>query len=178
MTQRAANPVDDAINYCKYQAQKGLPSLISLMQRTAADWQRCLTAMKPEQAAFAPEGEWTALQVAGHFVGVTAGVNKQIVQLTGGNLPGAIDEDALEAAGGQRTFDSVHDASDAMAVLFDEVVSLTDSLEGNLHLEARFPHPLFGQLNILEWIAFQRLHAQDHMQQISKNQAAPGYPEG
>jgi hypothetical protein len=35
---------------------------------------------------------------------------------------------------------------------------------------------MFGKLNILEWIAFQRVHAQDHIRQVEKNKADPAYP--
>ena len=63
-----------------------------------------------------------------------------------------------------------------MADLFEDIVSLTRGLEGNRHLEERFPHPMFGQLNILEWIAFQRVHSVDHMRQIESNKTAAGYP--
>ena len=178
MTQQAANPVDDAVNYCKYQAQKGIPSLIALMQRTGADWQRCITSMSGEQAEFAPKGEWSALQVSNHFLEVTAGVNNQIAGLTGGKLPDIeLDEATLAAQGGARSHGSVAAVSEGMAVLFDEIVALTDSLDGNAKLSTQFPHPLFGQMNILEWIAFQRLHAQDHIQQIEKNRADPAFPD-
>lgn len=175
MTQ-AASPIEDAVNYCRYQALKGIPSLIALMQRTATDWQRCLRGMTDEQASFAPAGEWSALQVANHFIGVTAGVNKQIARLTGGQLPDTVDEAALEAQGATPAYESVVEISDAVGRLFDEIVMLTDSLEGNGKLGETFPHPLFGQLNILEWIAFQRLHSMDHIQQIEKNKADAGYP--
>ncbi len=37
---------------------------------------------------------------------------------------------------------------------------------------------MFGPLNGKEWIAFQRLHAMDHVQQMEKVKAHPGYPKG
>jgi hypothetical protein len=70
----------------------------------------------------------------------------------------------------------VAELSHGIASIFDEIVKLTRSLEGNANLDKQFPHPAFGQLNITQWIAFQRLHGMDHMQQIDKNKADAGYP--
>ena len=67
--------------------------------------------------------------------------------------------------------------SDRIAELFDDIVLLTRSLdEDDPNLQKTFDHPVFGQLNILEWIAFQRLHGMDHMQQIDKNRAGLELP--
>ena len=43
-------------------------------------------------------------------------------------------------------------------------------------LSQKFPHPIFGQLNLKEWFAFHRVHALDHIQQIDKIKADPNYP--
>ena len=48
--------------------------------------------------------------------------------------------------------------------------------EASSKLERAFPHPMFGPLNLKEWIAFHRIHAMDHIQQIDKIKADAGYP--
>lgn len=177
MTQQA-NAFPEVNAYMQHQAEKGIESLVALMQRTAADWQRNVGDMSEPQAAFAPAGEWSALQVANHFLEVTRGANQQIARLTRtGALPkGSLDEETLAEQGGKAECQSVAEMSAWLAELFDDVVSLTRALDGNRHLEERFPHPMFGQLNILEWIAFQRVHSVDHMRQIDGNKADSGYP--
>jgi hypothetical protein len=179
MVQGGADIVEQAVGYCRYQAGKGVDSLVALMQRTGVDWQRCIEGMSEEQAGYAPAGEWSAKDVVNHFLEVTRGANKQIIRLTrSGELPSAVDEESLAKQGGPFECKSVPEMTTWLAEMFDDVIELTRSLEGNQHLEETFPHPLFGQLNILEWIAFQRIHSQDHIQQIEKNKADAGYPKG
>jgi hypothetical protein len=176
MTQQA-DLVEQAVGYCRHQAGKGIDSLAALMERTAADWQRCLDGMRDEQAHFAPGSEWPARQVVNHFLDVTAGVNKQIREFTGGKLPESTEEEELATSGGHAEMSTVPEMRKALDGIFADIVSLTRSLEGNPNLGKQFPHPMFGQLNILEWIAFQRIHSQDHIQQIDKNKADAGYPQ-
>jgi hypothetical protein len=134
--------------------------------------------MSDAQANFAPAGEWSAREVVNHFLEVTRGVNQQVSRLTRtGQMPsGSLDEETLADQGGKADCQTVQEMSAWLAEIFDDIVALTRSLEGNRHLDETFPHPMFGQLNILEWIAFQRLHGMDHMQQIDKNKADPAYP--
>jgi hypothetical protein len=176
MTQ-APDMIQQAVNYCRHQAEKGLDSLAALMERTGADWQRNLEGMTEAQADFAPGKEWSAKEVAAHFLDVTGGVNVQIAKLTGGSLSSLeVDEGALEAAGKAPPPETVSEMRERLDTTFREIVALTRSLEGNENLDKQFPHPMFGQLTITEWIAFQRIHSMDHMQQIDKNKADAGYP--
>ena len=176
MTQ-APDVIQQAINYCRHQSEKGLESLASLMERTGGDWQRTLEGMSEIQVDFAPGSEWPAKQVLTHFLDVTTGINQQITKLTDGTLTSLeVDEGELEAAGKTPAPRTVAEARDRLIAIFGEIVALTRSLEGNVHLAQQFPHPMFGQLNIMEWIAFQRLHSMDHMNQIEKNKADAGYP--
>jgi hypothetical protein len=168
--------IKQAVGYCTHQASKGIDSLVALMQRTGDDWKHCLDGVSDAQASFSPSpGEWTTKEVVTHFLLATAGVNEQVRRLTSGQEVGQ-----LAAAGpDERPEDtpSVAELRDRTVAIFDEIASLTRGLEGNPHLDKQFPHPAFGQLNILEWIAFQRMHGMDHIQQIDKNKADPAYPK-
>ncbi len=166
--------IRQAVNYCSHQADKGIPSLVALMARTGEDWKRCLEGMSEAQAEFAPAGEWSAKQVIAHFLQATSSVNSQIVKITAGQDPGALTEPPLKP----EVTASLPELGAQTVAIFGEIGELTSGLEGNPHLERQFPHPAFGQLNVLQWIAFQRLHGMDHMQQIEKNKADPGYPKG
>jgi hypothetical protein len=63
-----------------------------------------------------------------------------------------------------------------IAAVYEESKRLVTSLLEGEKLEQRFPHPIFGQLNLKEWFAFHRVHAMDHLQQIDKIKADPHYP--
>src|SRR5207244_11079050 len=58
----------------------------------------------------------------------------------------------------------------------EESKRLVISLPEGEKLEQKFPHPIFGQLNLKEWFAFHRVHSMDHIQQIDKMKADPNYP--
>ncbi|MCH7484785.1 MAG: DinB family protein [Chloroflexi bacterium] len=168
---------EQARAYCSHQGAKGIDSLAALMERTKADWERCLEGMTEEQASFAPGEEWSARKVLTHFLKVTDGVNSGIKNLTAGQAPASTDEVDLARAGKTPDCETTEKMREGMAEVFDEIVRLTRALEGNAYLDRQFPHPAFGQMNILEWIAFQRLHGMDHMGQVEKNKADAGYPK-
>jgi hypothetical protein len=168
--------IKQAVGYCDHQASKGIDSLVALMQRTGEDWRRCLDGVSDTQADFSPApGEWTTKEVVTHFLMGTGAVNDQIRTLTAGGDVGQL----APATPDLRPDDtpSVADLRDKAVAIFDEIAELTRSLEDNRNLEKQFPHPAFGQLNILQWIAFQRLHGMDHMQQVDKNKADAAYPK-
>lgn len=169
--------IQGAVGYCTHQASKGIDSLIALMERTREDWRQCLDGVSDTQADFSPDPgvEWTTKEVITHFLMATESVNDQVRTLTSGGEVGPLASSAADVRPDETM--PVAELSAKMTAIFDEIVELTRSLEGNPHLEETFPHPAFGQLNILQWIAFQRLHGMDHMQQIDKNKADSGYPE-
>ncbi|MEO8457919.1 MAG: DinB family protein [Chloroflexota bacterium] len=162
-----------ARDYCTHQAGKGIDSLAKLMERTGEDWQKCLDGMSEAQASFAPPGEWSSKEVVAHFLTATTGVNNNIDKLTRGESPGPLTEPTEKP----KVATSVHQLQEATSAIFGETAELTRALEGNPNVAKQFAHPAFGQLDILQWIAFQRLHGMDHMQQIEKNKADAGYPK-
>ncbi len=185
MTQQA-DPMQQAMAYMRHQAAKGLDSLAALIERTQADWERCLEGMTDAQARFAPvlsgaegpAGEWSAREVLTHLLVASNGVNRQISQAMAGQPPewpfratGTANAEAESYAA--MTLDEL---TRRLIQLFRETKSLVTSLDESGPLDATFQHPFFGELNIREWIAFQRLHAMDHIQQIDKIKADRAYP--
>ena len=168
--------IQRARDYCSHQANKGIDSLVALMERTGQDWKNCLTGVSETQAEFSPaKGEWTTKEVVTHFLQATDGVNNQIRQLTMGQDVGQLAPAGPDQRPTETPFVAVLSAK--TIAIFDEIAELTRALEGNANLGKQFPHPAFGQLDILQWIAFQRLHGMDHMQQIEKNKADAAYPK-
>jgi hypothetical protein len=64
-----------------------------------------------------------------------------------------------------------------LSEFFQETVGLIGALRGAEDPGSTFPHPVFGPLNAREWLAFHRLHAMDHIQQIERIKADGGYPK-
>ena len=71
---------------------------------------------------------------------------------------------------------SLADLRPRIASVCEESKRLVTSLLEGEKLSQKFPHPIFGQLNLKEWFAFHRVHAMDHIQQIDKIKADPNYP--
>src|SRR5438132_1691163 len=63
-----------------------------------------------------------------------------------------------------------------MGRLLEQTVALVGALREGETARATWPHPSLGPLNLKELIALHRLHIMDHVQQIEKIKADPGYP--
>jgi hypothetical protein len=187
MTQQLPAGLDQAISYMKHQAGKGLDSLAALMQRTAADWERCLEGMTDDQASYKPGardpdaeggGEWTAREVLAHFLATTSRVNEHVSEITAGDAETDPfrDRGALEERTAAYRERPLADLRAETARVFQQTEDLVHSLEGNQNLDKQFNHPFFGQLTIPEWLAFQRIHSVDHIGQIDKIKAEDAYP--
>ena len=171
---------EQALSYIRYQGGKPLADLAALMERTAVDCARCLEGINEEQASFkpvlsgaqGPSEEWAVKEVISHMLVSGAGVNREIANLVAGQPP--VREARMGVvAGADRP---IAELRQRLADLWAETARLVASLPEEGSVERTWEHPMFGPLNFREWIAFQRLHALDHVQQIEKNKAAPGYP--
>ena len=182
-----------AISYMQYQGAKGLKELAGLVERTAADWSRCLEDISEEQAEFKPvlsgvegpvlsaaaaEGvEWCVKEVLGHFLEATHGVNRQVAQVAAGKAPRELgDASPGHLPAGARS-SSIEELRRQVIDVLQEARRLTLSLPEDGRLTETFNHPFFGPLNLKEWIAFQRIHSLDHIQQVEQIRASPGYPK-
>lgn len=170
-----------ALAYARHQAAKSLADLAALMERTGADCGRCLEGVSEAQASFRPalsgaEGygeEWSMKEVVGHMLVASLSINREIANLVEGrpvSQPGRVGL----TAGGDRPIEELRLA---LARLWRETGGLVASLPEDGNLERTWDHPWFGPLNFKEWIAFQRLHAMDHVQQMERLREHPDYPE-
>ncbi len=188
MTQQATDPIQQALEYMRHQGAKSLGDLDALMERTGADWQRCLEGMTDAQASCKPsvptgpqgEDEWCAKEVLGHVLVSNRGINQQIIEMAEVTPPIASHE-KIRSMGVQSEAEEALPIAELrmkIAAVCDETRTLAASLSASDKLDERFPHPIFGPLNLKEWIAFHRIHAMDHIQQIEKIKADPAYPKG
>jgi len=160
------------LSYVRHQAAKDPADLAALMERTAADCARSLEDISEEQAAFRYDREWSVKEVLGHMLASGSGVNREIVNLAE-DRPSAGDARMGVVSGADRP---IADLRQAIAGLWRETARLATSLP-EAGPERTWEHPMFGPMSSMEWIAFQRLHAMDHVQQIEMIKAHPDYPE-
>jgi len=186
-----ANPLERAASFLHHQGAKGLEELAALMKQTSDDWARCLEGMTDAQATHQPEpyehvptpasGEgpkWSARETIGHYLLSERSLNNTAAGL-GGVTPPPDPAQPVRAMGAQSPdlealpLDALRQK---LADFFEETDALIGRLAASTNLESSFPHPVFGPLNIKEWLAFHRLHAMDHIQQIERIKADAGYP--
>jgi hypothetical protein len=161
------------LSYVRHQADKGLADLAALMERTAADCARCLEGISEGQASFKYDEEWSVKEVLGHMLLSTAAVNGDIARAAEGKEMRPLYGEG-PTAGADRP---IAELRRALADQWSETVSLVGSLSDEAGEKPVPEHPTFGPLNGKEWIAFQRLHAMDHIQQIEMIKANPDYPK-
>jgi hypothetical protein len=164
---------EQALSYIRHQAAKSMDDLATLMERTGADCARCLEGVSEEQATFKYDEEWSIKEVLGHMLVSGKGVNKEIANLVE-NSPSEKEARMGVASGADRP---VGELRRALTELWRETGRLVGSLPEDGNLERTWDHPMFGSLNFREWIAFQRLHAMDHVQQMEKVKAHSDYPK-
>ncbi len=111
-------------------------------------------------------------EVLGHMIESGKGVNREIANLVE-DRPSAREARMGVASGADRTLKEMRQI---LTDLWAETGRLVASLPEAGNLERTWEHPAFGPLNFREWIAFQRLHAMDHVQQMENVKAHPGYP--
>jgi hypothetical protein len=191
MTQQV-DPMARAAQFLHRQGEKGFDDLEALMRQSAEDWARCLEGMSEAQAAHQPEpgehiptpasGEgpkWCVKETVGHYLLSERSLNNTSAAFAG-VAPPPDPPPAVRAMGAQSPeYEAMplDGLRQKLADFFDETVALIGRLDGSKTLEATFPHPVFGPLNIKEWLAFHRLHAMDHIQQIERIKADAGYPK-
>lgn len=162
-----------ALSYIRHQASKGLAELRVLAQRTAADCGRCLEGISEEQARFKPGNEWSVKEVLDHLIYATAHVVIEPVRdLAAGRAPRPFTRDSSS----DRKMQPIRELRQEMTRLLEEAVVLVEALLQRILPPGTWEHPSLGPLNLNELIALHRLHVMDHVQQIEKIKADPGYP--
>jgi hypothetical protein len=191
MTQQV-DPMERASQFLHRQGEKGLDELEGLMRQTSEDWERCLDGMTEAQATHQPEptehiptpasGEgpkWCVKETIGHYLLSERSLNNTAAGLAG--VPPPHDSAVQVRAMGEQSPE--HEAMpldglrQKLADFFGETTELIGRLGTSSKLDEKFPHPVFGPLNIKEWLAFHRLHAMDHIQQIERIKNDAGYPK-
>jgi hypothetical protein len=164
---------EQALSYVHHQAAKGLAELAALMERTGEDCARCLDGVSEAQAAFAHDEEWSMREVVEHMISSSRAINEEIANLAKGA------DSAREARTGltPKSQRGIEELRRGLSDLWSQTGALVASLPEDASLDSTWDHPWFGALNFREWIAFQRMHALDHVQQIEKLKAHPDYPK-
>ena len=131
------------------------------------------TGITDEQAAFKFDPEEGSIQeVLSHVVTVSGRVSRLVEALANGGTRSAADVED------QQDHEIETIATLRARLLSDSIEwsAMTERLPEPPSFDATSSHFAFGELHARAWYLFQRVHDLDHIGQIDKNKAEPGYP--
>ena len=156
------------VSYLAHQGKKDTSAIVAVIERERQRLLDVLAEVSREQAAFAPSpGQWTIRDVAEHVAAAERGVLETIARLTGTTAP----PQGPPAAGR-----SLAELRQHLSGVRAQLLGLVEGLAQDANLEAKHEHVFFGPLNWKEWLAFQRVHDGDHIDQIEAIRGASSYP--
>ena len=156
------------MSYLVHQGRKDMSAIAEVIERERRRLVEVLANVSQEQAEFVPSaGQWSIRDVAEHVAAAERGVVEIIARLAGVAAPPA----GPPAAGR-----SLAELRHHLAAVRAQLLGLVEGLAEDANLDAKHDHPFFGSLNWKEWLAFQRVHDGDHIEQIEAIQGSPSYP--
>ena len=156
------------ISYLGHQGKKDVSAIVEVIERERRRLVGVLAGLSQEQAEFVPSaGQWSIRDVVEHVAAAERGVVEVIARLAGVAAPSA----GPPAAGQSLTKLRSH-----LTAVRSELLNLVEPLPQDANLGAKDDHPFFGPLNWKEWLAFQRVHDGDHIEQIEAIRRSPSYP--
>ena len=156
-------------SYLVHQAGKDVPAIVEVIERERRRLTDLLSDLSEGQAGFVPSpGQWSIRDVVQHVVAAERGVVEIIAGLAGVVAP----PDDTPVAG-----QSVAELRQRLDSVRAQLLGLVRGLPQDVNLEIEHEHFFFGPLNWKEWLAFQRVHDGDHIEQIEAIQRSPSYPE-
>ena len=162
------------LSYVNHQAAKGPEELQRLIERTVSEFDERLDGVSEEQARFKPAADaWSVIEVLRHLSSVTAGTARLAAGLARGDVTSPSGDVGAEPGADAGTLASLRGR---MADAWAAVRQSLDGMPAEPDVSSTFSHPFFGDLNCKQWLAFARVHAIDHAQQIDKIKAAPDFP--
>ena len=157
------------VSYLAHQGGKDVSAIAAVIERERRRLVDVLAEVSPEQAEFAPSaGQWSIRDVVEHVAAAERGVVEIIARLAGVTAP----PQGPPAAGR-----SLAELRQHLSGVRAQLLGLVEGLAQDANLEAKHEHLFFGPLNWKEWLAFQRVHDGDHIEQIEAIRGAPSYPK-
>jgi len=156
------------LSYLTHQGGKDVAAIAEVIERERRRLVGVLTEVSPAQAEFvASPGQWSIRDVVEHVTAAERGVVEIIARLAGVASPPA----GPPAAGLFLTELRQH-----LTAVRVQLLGLVERLPADANLDAKHDHLFFGPLNWKEWLAFQRVHDGDHIEQIEAVRSSPAYP--
>ena len=156
------------VSYLAHQGTKDTSAIVEVIERERRRLVGILVNVSQVQAEFVPSpGQWSIREIVRHVAGTERGVARIIAELAGAVEPA----EPAEVVG-----QSLDELREELREARVELVRVVEGLPQDANLDTKRDHLFFGPLNWKEWLAFQRVHDGDHIQQIEAIQRSPSYP--
>jgi hypothetical protein len=160
---------ETVISYLAHQGRKDVPAIAEVIERERDRMLDVLADVSPGQAIFTPSaGQWSIRDIVEHVVAAERGVVEIIARLAGVDAP---------TSGPPAAGRSLPELREHLAAVRAQLLTVAKEIPSDAALEAKHEHFFFGPLNWKEWLAFQRVHDGDHLQQIEAIRGSPSYPK-
>lgn len=157
------------VSYLTHQGKKDASTIVEVIERERRRLLDLVADVSQEQAEFTPApGQWSIRETVEHVVASERGVLATIADLAGVAVP----PQQAPAAGR-----SLADLREDLASVRAQLQTLVRDLPQDASLHVKQEHLFFGPLNWKEWLAFQRVHDGDHIEQVEAIQRSPLYPK-
>ena len=151
--------------YLQSQAAKlSIPELVEKVRSDSLQVQAAAVGVPPGRFLERPaDGEWCANEVMAHVVNGAHRVGSAIIAvLDQGVTPKPIEDWISREVPARSAAEWWADLVTTRDALFARLTKVI----GSEHLEVRWQHPFFGELNWREWLLFLRVHDLDHARQM------------
>lgn len=172
---------------------------IAHLHRTGNQLVEAVSGLSEAQLSFKPTPEsWTIAQITEHIVAAEVGVLQLAVGQVLKSPPGP-DELREKVQGKtdlvlkavldrgtkvqapdrlvpQGRFATINQTIKAFQQARQQTIAFVEQTQEDLH-GFFFPHPIFKELDVYQWMLFQGSHCERHTLQILEVKAAPGFPE-
>jgi hypothetical protein len=158
------------LSYIRHQAGKSRSALIELVTSSQCEFIDTVAGVDDATADRQPApGEWSLRELVRHVISAEAGVAAIVEQTARGKQPSGARKAGTMADDGGAPFVALIDRlRETNTRLLDVIAALPAEPDTSVVSS----HPFFGDLNCLEWAAFQRVHDADHIQHAGKILAA------
>jgi hypothetical protein len=148
---------DEVVSYLHAQAAKLTPAQV--MEKLSAEVESLLASaagFSEDEARWAPEGEWNALQILEHVLESAPSYRQSVARLTRHPVNDAFEPPPVS---------TIPALSAAIRAELATTVAFVRSV-GDAPADRTEVSDLFGPLNWREWALFERVHVRDHVLQL------------
>ncbi len=155
------------------EAQADEARFVERLEQRRASLLKAMADLSEAQGRFQPgPDQWSVEEVGRHVAHFLEGCSRISGMLAEGRAPAEPRRMGMMA-------DPQENLAGVVALVEEGFVRFAEAIErlkSSCDLATTYAHPIFGELNCREWLAFCFPHLNAHIRQIERIKASPGFP--